>query len=92
MRRMIAAILAVLVPVVVLGATPAGVFVRVALLSPPEVAWRMHIVAHHPGGKQAELFAGKDAGATATQAGWIQAQQSDSQQLQTFSRAAGPTL
>jgi len=74
---MIAAILVVLVPAVIFGASPPGALVRVALLSPPEVAWRMHIIAHHPGGKQTELFAGKDAGATATQGGWMQAQQSD---------------
>ena len=43
MRTMIAAILAMLVPAGVFGASPPGAFVRVALLSPPEVAWRMHI-------------------------------------------------
>ena len=92
MRTMIAAILAMLAPAVVFGANPPGAFVRVTLLSPPEVAWRMHIIAHHPGGKQTELFAGKDAGATATQAGWVQAQQSDWIELTSLLGKEAPSV
>jgi hypothetical protein len=70
-------ILAMLVAAEVFGAAPPGVFVRVALLSPREAPWRMHIVAHHPGGRQTELFAGKNSAAAVAQAGWISAPRSD---------------
>ena len=76
MKTAIATILGMLVPLSGFGAAPAGVFVRVALLSPREVPWRMHIVVHQPEGKQAELFTGKDLAATAAKAGWIEGRQS----------------
>jgi hypothetical protein len=77
MKGVMVMILAMLVAAEVFGAAPPGVFVRVALLSPREAPWRMHIVAHHPGGKQTELFAGKNSAAAVAQAGWISAPRSD---------------
>jgi hypothetical protein len=65
------------VPADLFAAGQPGVFVRVALLAPREVEWQVHIVAHQPGGKQADLFAGKDLAATADKAGWIRGQRSD---------------
>jgi hypothetical protein len=76
-KKALAMIWGMLVAAGVIGAAPPNVFVRVALLSPPEVEWRMHVVAHQPGGKQAELFAGQNSGATAAQAGWLAGPRSD---------------
>jgi hypothetical protein len=70
-------ILAMFVAAGVFGAGPTGVFVRVALLSPRGAAWRLHLVAHHPGGKQTELFAGQNSAAAAAQAGWVPGPRSD---------------
>ncbi len=65
MKSAIAMILGMLVLASGFGAAPPRVFVRVALTSPREVEWRIHIVAHQPEGKQAELFYGKDLAETA---------------------------
>ncbi len=77
MKSAIAMILGMLVLASGFGAAPPRVFVRVALTSPREVEWRIHIVAHQPEGKQAELFYGKDLAETAAKAGWIAERRSD---------------
>jgi hypothetical protein len=77
MRTTIAVILGMLVPASGFSADRPGVFVRVTLVSPRLVEWRMHIVAHQPGAKQTDLFAGKDQAGTAAKAGWIAEQRSD---------------
>jgi len=77
MKTTMAMILGLLVPTAGFAAAPRGVFMRVTLLSPREVQWRMHIVVHQPGGKQADLFDGKHLAASADKAGWIQGQRSD---------------
>ncbi len=77
MRTDTAIFLGMLIQFSTFAAASADVFVRVALLSPREVDWRMRIVAHQPGGKQAELFVGKGLAATAAQAGWLAEERSD---------------
>lgn len=46
MKTVIAIVLVILLPVSGFGAGPPRVFVRVALVSPRQAEWRMHIVAH----------------------------------------------
>jgi hypothetical protein len=76
MRIAIAMPLIALLPLGGYSAEAPGVFVRVSLLSPREVEWRMHIVVHLERGKQAHRYIGKESAASADKAGWIQGQQS----------------
>ena len=92
MKIAMAMILGMLVPISGFGAVPPGVFVRVALVSPREVQWRMHIVAHQPGGKQADLFDGKNLDATAAKAGWIAERQSNWMELTSLLGKGVPSV
>ncbi len=76
MKTAIAMIVAMLAATSGSATAPPTVFIRVALMSPRDVPWRMHVVAHQPGAKQADTFLGKRLAASAEQSEWMQGPQS----------------
>jgi hypothetical protein len=47
-----------------------AVYARVALLAPEQASWRLHLIAHHAGAKQAELYAGSVIASRPAEAGF----------------------